>query len=590
MNRPALRIAVVVTLADVAVASLPVPPWLVWMTLPVVLVWTLWYRPESTALAGMLCAGVVLGLTARDVLLPMVPLQPRADRCRVEGTVTKVLRADSMVVRLAVRGTIDARHLPPMRHRAVLSILRPTPEQRSVRSGQHVIATGRCDVAPQASLPDDHITRAQLLANDAWWLVQSDARRAWIDGEASVEDIVLDTIRRTIAGRVRETFPADVQPIVAAILTGDARAIPAEDREAFARTGTAHMFSVSGSHVALIASALTMLTAWLAPRWRAVVVIALMMAFVGVTGAQPPAVRALLAASCVVVGRLGERDLDGMNLLGAAVIMMIVLDPVLPWRVSAQLSIGGVAGILLLTQPLTAMLERVSNRTWYPAAVLRTMLSVSIAAGAGVAIPSAMTFGSVVLLAPVANIVVVPLLSAAMLAAAAAVVLPWDVHAPLAALCVRWATEVSLLLATLHTEVRWPVLAAMVVVLTTWWICGSTDVSKLTWRLALGVLITLLVMIMPDARRADEVHVRPDLVAYVLTSETRQPLGIRVVLVDRQPAADRPRADRTLARHLLSLAPLVVYEHGLCAGSTVDKLEDMAGDSLTVIRLPWISP
>jgi len=590
MNRPALRIAVIVTLADVAVASLLVPPWLVWMALSVILVWTLWYRPESTELAAALCAGAVLGLTARDVLLPMVPMQPRPDRCRVEGTVTKVLRADSMVVRLAVRGTIDARHLPPMRHSAVLSILRPTPEQRSVRSGQHLIATGRCDVAPQASLPDDHIMRAQLLANDAWWLVQSDGRRTWIDGDASVVDIVLDTIRRTIDGRVRETFPADVQPIVAAILTGDARAIATEDREAFARTGTAHMFSVSGSHVALIASALTMLTAWLAPRWRAMVVIALMTVFVGVTGAQPPAVRALLAAACVVVGRLTERDVDGMNLLGAAVIMMIMLDPVLPWRVSAQLSIGGVAGILLLTQPLTTMLERVSSHAWYPASVLRTMLSVSLAAGAGVAIPSAITFGSVVLLAPVANLIVVPLLSAAMLAAAASVVLPWDVHAPIATLCVRWATEVSLLLATLHTEVRWPVLAAVVVVFTTCWICGSTDVSKLWWRLALGVLVTLLVMIMPDARRSDEVHVRPDLIAYVLTSEAQQPLGTRVVLIDRQPAADRPRADRTLAGHLLSLAPLVVYEHGLCAGSTVDKLEDMAGDSLTVIRLPWTPP
>lgn len=590
MNRPALRIAVVVTLADVAVASLPVDPWLVWLAVPAVLSWVVWYRPESTALAAALCAGAVLGLTARDVLPPTLAVQPRGDRCRIEGTVTTVLRADSMVVRLAVRGTIDARQLPPMQHRAVLTILRPTVEQRSVSGGQHVIATGRCDIAPQGTLTGDRIGRMQLMASDAWWFVQSDGRRTWIDGEASVEDIVLDTIRRTIAGRVRQTFPADVQPIVAAILTGDARAIPAEDREAFARTGTAHMFSVSGSHVALLASALTMLTAWLAPRWRAVVVIALMMAFVGVTGAQPPAVRALLAAACVVVGRLTERDVDGMNLLGAAVIMMIMLDPVLPWRVSAQLSIGGVAGILLLTQPLTTMLERVSNRPWYPATALRTMLSVSLAAGAGVAIPSAITFGSVVLLAPVANLIVVPLLSAAMLAAAASVVLPWDVHAPVAALCVRWATEVSLLFATLHTEVRWPVLAAMVVVLTTCWICGSTDVSKLWWRLALGVLVTLLVMIMPDARRSDEVHVRPDLFAYVLTSEAQQPLGTRVVLIDRQPAADRPRADRTLSVHLLSLAPLVVYEHGLCAGSTVDKLEDMAGDSLTVIRLPWTPP
>ena len=590
MNRPALRIAVTLTLTDVTVASLPVAPWIVWMAIPAVLAWVLWYRPESTALAATLCAGAVLGLTARDVLPPTLAVQPRGDRCRIEGTVTTVLRADSMVVRLALRGTIDARQLPPMHHRAVLTILRPTAEQRSVRGGQHVIATGRCEVAPQGALAGDRIGRMQLLASDAWWFVQSDGRRTWIDGEASVVDIVLDTIRRTIDGRVRETFPADVQPIVAAILTGDARAIAAEDREAFARTGTAHMFSVSGSHVALIASALTMLTAWLAPRWRAVVVIALMTVFVGVTGAQPPAVRALLAATCVVVGRLAERDVDGMNLLGAAVIMMIMLDPVLPWRVSAQLSIGGVAGILLLTQRLTTMLERVSSRPWYPASVLRTMLSVSLAAGAGVAIPSAITFGSVVLLAPVANLIVVPLLSAAMLAAAASVVLPWDVHAPIAALCVRWATEVSILLATLHTEVRWPVLAAMVVVLTTCWICGSTDVSKLWWRLALGVLVTLLVMIMPDARRSDEVHVRPDLVAYVLTSEAQQPLGTRVVLIDRQPAADRPRADRTLSVHLLSLAPLVVYEHGLCAGSTVDKLEDMAGDSLTVIRLPWTPP
>ncbi|MBU3741657.1 MAG: ComEC family competence protein [Candidatus Kapabacteria bacterium] len=581
MNRPALRIAMIVVLADVAVTTLPAADWLVAAVMTVSAAWLLWFRPELASAALAMVAGSILGLSARDILPPRLPQAVPADRCRVEGTVTRILRADSVAVRVVVHGSIDTRRLPSMQHRALVTIGRPDSTQQLLRPGQHVIAYGTCEAPPQGNLTGDRIRRAQGLAHDAWWHVRADAKRTDVRGSPWAWQQVLDDIRRGIAQRIRATFPADVQPLIAAVLTGDERGISIEDRTAFARTGTAHMFSVSGSHVAIIASVLTILTSWLRHRWRAAAIIAAMAVFVGITGAQPPAVRALLAAACVVIGLAAERDVDGMNLLGAAVAVMVVIDPALPWRVSVQLSVGGVAGILLLATPLQRMLDRMAETTWPHASVVRTALAVSMAASAGVALPSAIAFGSVTLISPLANLLVVPLLSAAMLSAAAAVILPWgSVYAPFAMICVRLASWVSHGLAPWHSETTWPVTTALLLVLTTLWLINCRTLRELRWRLSMGLLTMLAVMTMPDVAETPQTLVRADVQVWTLP---RGWAGERtlVVIRDRRPA-EWPRADRALADWLRMHAPLTVLEQGLCAGRTIDMVEDSAD----VVRMP----
>ena len=584
MNRPALRIAVIVVLADVAVATLPLADWLVAGTTVAATVWLLWFRPELASVTLAMVAGSIMGLSARDVLPPRIPLPVPADRCRLEGTVVNVLRADSAAVRVVVQGCIDTRHLPSMQHRALLTIQRPTPGQRSLRPGQCVIAYGMCEAPPNGDLLGDRMRRAQGLAHDAWWHVWTDGERTDVRGRAWASQIVLDSIRQGIARRIHQRFPADVQPLIAAVLTGDVRGISVEDRNAFALTGTAHMFSVSGSHVAIISSVLTILTSWLHRRFRAVVIIISMTAFVVITGAQPPAVRALLAAACVVIGVTTERDLDGLNLLGAAVCAMIMIDPVMPWRVSTQLSVGGVTGILLLAKPLKVMLERMAETTWRHADTLRTALAVSLAASVGVALPSAATFGTVTLISPLANLLIVPLLSAAMLSAAAAVMLPWgSVYAPITTMCVRMASWVSHGLAPLHVDTAWPMTSALLLVLTILWLVRCRALRELRWRLSIGMLVTLAVMTMPEVAEKPQWRVRPDVYVWKFP-RGRTTERTLVVIRDRRPA-EWPRADRSLADWLRMHAPLTVLEWGLCAGKTIDMVEDSAD----VIRMPLLT-
>jgi hypothetical protein len=284
--------------------------------------------------------------------------------------------------------------------------------------------------------------------------------------------------------------------------------------------------------------------------------------------------------ACVVIGLAAERDIDPWNVLGATVIIMICIDPVLPWRTSVQLSIAGVVGILLWHGPLQRALERAAPSTWKPASTIRSLLSVSMAASTGVAIPAAIIFGSVALLSPVANLFVVPLLSLAMLAASAAAVLPagW-LYAPYVTIGVEWALDLARFFSWLHIHPSWPCTVAVIGVASTSWLCASRDARSFRWRFGIGTLVTVGVMVIPDNQGPRmEQHVRTDVIAVVSTNAV-----VPVMLIkDRKGAGDMPRADRALAKHMMLYRRLVVLEDGLSASATVDMIED----SVPVVRRP----
>lgn len=242
-------------------------------------------------------------------------------------------------------------------------------------------------------------------------------------------------------------------PLLAALAFGDATQVDPSLLDLFRRTGTSHLLSVSGLHIGLVAGAVgmvvgaaTRLLALRLPRsrsrlWGALAGIGAALAYGQAAGWPVSAIR---SAVMVVAGGLllaSERDRDGGNLLGAAALVLALVDPGALATASWQLSFGAIAGLLLVGPRLDRLLPPDLPR---PVGWLGRALGASLAATAGTLPASAWHFQQLAPLSPLANLVAVPLVGTVATPAALLAALVPGPLAPLPTTVADHAIDVAL--------------------------------------------------------------------------------------------------------------------------------------------------
>lgn len=216
-----------------------------------------------------------------------------------------------------------------------------------------------------------------------------------------------------------------------AMTLGWRTALTSEIDQVFMRSGTLHIFAISGLHIALIAGITGQcLRLLLVPRrLTGLLVIALCWAYTLATGAQPSAIRSTLMTSCVVGGMLLARPSNVLNSLAAAAIAVLLWDPRQLFQAGFQLSFAVVASLALLAPPIRDSLVRAL--AWDPmlahsavppwrrrllalGSPLASNLAVALAAWLGALPLGARHFHLVSFSSLLANLAVVPLGSAAL--------------------------------------------------------------------------------------------------------------------------------------------------------------------------------
>ncbi len=142
-----------------------------------------------------------------------------------------------------------------------------------------------------------------------------------------LEALPRSSLEARLPAAIRLT-PSDAA-MLAAMLFGDRTALTTELRAGFERTGTFHLFVVSGLHIALFTGAVFWLLRRLRmPEWPAVAVtLGLASGYALVTGFGVPAQRALAMSSVYLIARALDRQSSGLNALGAASLLILVRDP-----------------------------------------------------------------------------------------------------------------------------------------------------------------------------------------------------------------------------------------------------------------------
>jgi ComEC/Rec2-related protein len=148
--------------------------------------------------------------------------------------------------------------------------------------------------------------------------------------------------------------------ILNSILLGYYSQIPKKLHQAFANTGTLHVFAISGSHIIIfLCVVITIIAACGLPRTRWVPFMApLLILYTIMTGLQPSAVRACIMAIVYWLAPLLGRKPDIFTTLAVSAIIILAIQPEDLTNIGFILSYTAVLGLLLYCPVISGWLKR----------------------------------------------------------------------------------------------------------------------------------------------------------------------------------------------------------------------------------------
>ncbi|MEV1288881.1 ComEC/Rec2 family competence protein [Micromonospora sp. NPDC049679] len=380
--------------------------------------------------------GVVCGSVATAARVAVRDADPLAALVRQHESVT----AD-LVVRDDPRPVAGATGRPPVfLLSAELSRVRATgPDAVRIAVSARVLVLGS-DAGWRPLLPGQRVTVAGRLlpprGGDLRAAVLSTDRAPIPRGRPSWAQRVAGSLRAGLQ-RACAPLPDEQGGLLPGLVVGDTTRLDPTVEEDFRATGMTHLVAVSGSNVAIVVGMVLLLARWgRAGPWLAAAASAVaLVGFVILARPSPSVIRAATMGAVALLALAAGRPRAAVPALGAAVTVLVVLDPELAGDPGFALSVLATAGLLLIAPRWRDALRR----RGVPAGVAEALVIPAAAQLACAPVVAGLS-GTVSLVAVPANLLVVPAIApATLLGVGAAVLSPfWPAGAEIAAWFGGW--------------------------------------------------------------------------------------------------------------------------------------------------------
>jgi competence protein ComEC len=375
------------------------PAWLGWLVLLLLLPR---FRPVAFLAAGWLACA-----RARAPAVEGPPSQPIV----LEGRVVQAPEAvgDALRFRLAggdgVRVDVTADPLP-----------------WPLALGDEVRVEARLRRPPGPANPGARDRAAQLAAAGVPWTARATGPAVRVAPPSPAT--ALERARARFAAACQRFLPGREAALLRAVGAGDRAGLDDDARRSFARSGLAHILAVSGMHLVVVVFGLWRLLRGLLVRWgwlaaradpgaiAAALCLPWSFAYALATGANPPVLRAAVAAAVVLAGVLLRREPDGLNSLALTALLLLALEPATALDPSFQLSFAAVAGLVLWASGLRRRLPPPASPGTWRARLLEPLAEgacATLAASIATAPVLAFHFRQLPLLGLPANLAAIPL-------------------------------------------------------------------------------------------------------------------------------------------------------------------------------------
>ncbi len=248
-------------------------------------------------------------------------------------------------------------------------------------------------------MADKNILLFGSMTESPVWIARDEARWRYIPQE--------------LAQRLKEgclaAFSDESAPFAIALLTGDTSLLK-QDNEAYSDlrlAGVAHAVVVSGMHTCYLVGFIQ--TLFGRGRRSSLLCFPILLLFALMTGATPSVLRAVLMQSLLLLAPMFDRERDAPTALCTALALLLLINPRAAGSISLQLSFAAAAGMEWLLPAMRQWRLRHARRR-IPAFVPDS-LACTVGASVFTVPLAALYFGTIPLLAPVANLLTLTLLS-----------------------------------------------------------------------------------------------------------------------------------------------------------------------------------
>jgi len=213
-------------------------------------------------------------------------------------------------------------------------------------------------------------------------------------------------IQRAARNNIEQSLPEPGASLAAGILLGSSGVMPKDFKNSLSKTGLTHIIALSGYNISILLFAVVgLLVGVFGKKWSLSLGLIFVTLFVVMTGASASLVRAALLALFVVIAKIFGREPYLPSVLTSAALVMSIDNPfVIRYDLGFQLSFLAFIGLIYLGN----YYERIFARVKFIPKLLQKMVAETLGAQSAVIPLIIAKFGTVSLIAPLANILIVP--------------------------------------------------------------------------------------------------------------------------------------------------------------------------------------
>ncbi|RRR67590.1 MAG: ComEC family competence protein [Candidatus Viridilinea halotolerans] len=337
----------------------------------------------------------------------------------VAGVVAEAPRQNATSQRLIL--TVEAVQTAAGNQAAEGRVLVVLPSYPAYSYGQRLRVRGALSQPRAAEREGEFDYRAYLAHRNIFVIMAEPSETRLLTGSSGNPALAaLLRLREYCRSILLRTLPEPQAALAVGIMLGIRSTIPEAVANAFAATGTSHILVISGWHFSLVAGVLAGLATSLRLKGIQALVLTLgvMWGYALFAGASAAVLRAATMASLATIGKASKRERDPWRLLGASCWFLCLANPHTLWDLGFQLSALAIVSLFAFSSPIDTWLAARRPFTWPGMAPVRASLTATLAVQVLTLPLIAYHFGNLSLIAPLANILIVPLLPFVMAASA----------------------------------------------------------------------------------------------------------------------------------------------------------------------------
>lgn len=297
---------------------------------------------------------------------------------RISGRVSQIVSGTRVIL---TQVTVeDGGEVERLRFPAAVTLMLESGEQRNVFVGQRVEGTGRLFEQETPRNPGESDRRVQAICDGyelSGYILSGWTVKGW--RAFSVHEL-FRRWREALLAYLERVF-GERAALYQAILLGVKDEMETDVLRSMRLTGVAHILTVSGMHLGLLAALLDVLLSGLGRRWRFSLKLILLWAYTMLTGCAAGTVRALIMVFLRTLASWRGRQYDALTGISAAALLMTLYNPVWPLDGAFQFSFFVTLGILLLHRRVDGFLHaRFEKRLPAPLRGLLPVFSLCLSA------------------------------------------------------------------------------------------------------------------------------------------------------------------------------------------------------------------